>query len=199
MNEIRWGITAAAQRSRHFQWRGPIAHAESAAPASIAGPIAVTAQSGEPYRGANEQPVAGPGLPIPALTPYGYVEEEYFVSGIVDGKPYKTSLLVRKPKDPAKFSGLVAVETIHAAGAIPLWGFRDVWLPVDTAGLLLLRNAPRSKRMSRKSNPSRYTTLQIPESVPAPGTQAIEPHVRRRAGPDIASDHDSGWRAAEKQ
>ena len=44
--------------------------------ATITGPIAVTAQSGEPFRGANEQPVAGPGLPLPVLQPYGYIEEE---------------------------------------------------------------------------------------------------------------------------
>ena len=62
--------------------------------------------------------------------PYGYVEEEYFVSGTVDGKPYSTTLLVRKPEDPSKFSGLVAVETIHTAGAIVLWGSQKVWLSV---------------------------------------------------------------------
>ena len=105
----------------------PAADTETAptAVADISDPIAVTAESGEPFRGVNEQPVAGPGLPLPVLVPYGYVEEEYFVSGAVDGKPYSTSLLVRKPQDPARFSGLVAVETIHAAGAIPLWGSPD--------------------------------------------------------------------------
>ena len=71
--------------------------------AKITGPIPVTSQSGEPFRGLNEQPVAGPGLPLPVLQPYGYIEEEYFVSGTVDGKPYTTSLLVRKPKDVTKF------------------------------------------------------------------------------------------------
>src|SRR5579862_5405425 len=82
--------------------------------ATIAGPIPITAQSGEPFRGLNEQPVAGPGLLLPVLQPYGYIEEEYFVSGSVDGKPYTTVLLVRKPKDANKFSGVVAVETLHA-------------------------------------------------------------------------------------
>jgi Alpha/beta hydrolase domain len=85
------------------------AHAAGVAPAKILGPIPVTAQSGEPFRGVSEKPVAGPGLPLPVLQPYGYVEEEYFVSGTVDGRPYETALLVRKPKDRAKFSGVVAV------------------------------------------------------------------------------------------
>ena len=63
------------------------AYASSVSPAKIAGPIPVTAQSGEPFRGMNEKPVAGPGLPLPVLQPYGYIEEEYFVSGTVDGSP----------------------------------------------------------------------------------------------------------------
>ena len=77
-----------------------MAQAPSIAVPKITGPIAVTAQSGEPFRGANEQPVPGPGLPLPVLQPYGYVEHEYFIEGSVDGKPYTTSLLVRKPERP---------------------------------------------------------------------------------------------------
>ena len=50
-------------------------------------PIPVTAESGEAYRGSNEQPVAGPGLPMPELEKVGYLQEEYFISGTVDGKP----------------------------------------------------------------------------------------------------------------
>ncbi len=136
---------------------------------SVSGPIAITAQSGEPYRGANEQPVAGPGLPIPALTPYGYIEEEYFVSGAVDGKPYTTSLLIRKPQDSKKFTGLVAVETIHTAGAIPFWGMRNVWLPAGHGWAAVASQRSALEAHVRKSNPSRYASLQIPEATAAPG------------------------------
>jgi len=137
--------------------------------ADVSEVIAVTAQSGEPFRGANEQPVAGPGLPIPALAPYGYVEEEYFVSGTVDGKPYKTSMLVRKPKDPKKFSGLVAVETIHTAGAIPFWGMRNVWLPSGHGWVAVGSQRSALETHVKKANPSRYASLQIPEAAASPG------------------------------
>ena len=40
----------------------PAVGAPTVAVATLTGPIPVTAQSGEPYRGTNEQPVAGPGL-----------------------------------------------------------------------------------------------------------------------------------------
>jgi hypothetical protein len=60
------------------------------------------------------------------LSKYGYVEEEYSVSGVANryhfsapladaevidgGHRYKTRMLVRRPKDPAKFNGTVLVE-----------------------------------------------------------------------------------------
>jgi hypothetical protein len=150
----------------------PAAHA--AAPASaavtITGPIAVTAESGDSYRGSNEQPVAGPGLPPPMLTPFNYVQEEYFVSGTVDGKPYLTNLLVRKPKDPKKFSGLVGVETIHAAGAIPFWGSgREVWMPGGHAWIAVASQRSALEVQVKKFNPKRYVQLQVPEAAAAAG------------------------------
>jgi hypothetical protein len=145
------------------------ANASGISAAKITGPIAVTAQSGEPFRGLNEQPVAGPGLPLPVLQPYGYVEEEYFVSGMVDGKPYATSLLVRKPKDPAKFSGVVAVETLHAQGAIPFWGLRDVLMPSGHGWVMVVSQRSALEAFNKKSNAARYAALQIPE---APATSA---------------------------
>src|SRR5579862_8440537 len=132
--------------------------------ATISGPIPITAQSGEPFRGLNEQPVAGPGLPLPVLQPYGYVEEEYFVSGTVDGKAYTTSLLVRKPKDAAKFSGVVAVETLHAQGAIPFWGQREVLMPGGHAWAMIVSQRLALETFTKKSSPARYASLQIPEA-----------------------------------
>ena len=137
--------------------------------ANITGPIPVTAESGEPFRGATEQPVAGPGLPLPVLVPYGYIEEEYVVAGTVDGKPYSTSFLVRKPKDPARFSGLVAVETIHAAGAIPLWGSREVWLPGNHGWVAVASQRTALETHVKQFNPQRYAMLHIPQAGAAAG------------------------------
>jgi hypothetical protein len=145
------------------------AHALSIPAAKLTGPIAVTAQSGEPFRGMNEQPVAGPGMPLPVLQPHGYVEEEYFVSGTVDGKPYATALLVRKPKDAAKFSGVVAVETLHAQGAIPFWGLREVLMSGNHGWVMVVSQRSALEAFNKKSNAARYASLQIPE---APGTPA---------------------------
>jgi hypothetical protein len=144
-------------------------------PARLSGPIPVTPQSGEPFRGDNDVPIPGSGLPPPALVPYDYVEEEYFVSGAVDGRPYRTSLLVRKPRDPARFSGLVAVETIHADGAVPFWGTRDVWMSGGHGWAAVASQLGALEGHVRKSNPRRYASLVLPDAgdgVPARGSRA---------------------------
>ena len=61
------------------------------------------------------------------LDRYGYVEEEYFIKGrasafrhtksglepVASGLPYTTRIIVRRPKEPARFSGVVHFEPIH--------------------------------------------------------------------------------------
>jgi hypothetical protein len=155
--------------------------------AKITGPVAVTAQSGEPFRGLNEQPVAGPGLPLPVLQPFGYIEEEYFVSGTVDGKPYTTSLLVRKPKDASKFTGVVAVETLHAQGAIPFWGLRDVLMPVGHGWVMIGSQRSALETFIKKSNPSRYSTLDIPAAAGAMPANPMAPNPQDAISQDILS------------
>lgn len=140
--------------------------ANSSAPsaAAIKGPIPVVAGSDEPFRGNNAQPVAGPGLPPPVLIPFGYVEEEYVVSGVVDGRAYSTSLLVRKPSDSAKFSGLVAVETIHAGGAIPFWGAGgQFWMPNGHAWVAVASQRAALQDRAKPANPKRYASLDVPD------------------------------------
>src|SRR5262245_2953449 len=38
------------------------------------------------------------------LAHFKYIVKEYFVSGIAQGQPYTTRILVRRPADPKKFS-----------------------------------------------------------------------------------------------
>src|SRR3954471_13076936 len=75
-------------------------------------------------------PVSGPGAMYPGLRPaltpgsepadFGYVTEEYFVSGTVTvgtaTPAYKTRILVRRPADVQRFSGIVVSEVMHSNG-----------------------------------------------------------------------------------
>ncbi len=45
---------------------------------------------------------------------FRYEATEYFVTGVASGKPYKTRLVVRRPSDSARFSGIVLAEILPA-------------------------------------------------------------------------------------
>jgi hypothetical protein len=72
-----------------------------------------------------EGPITGPGEMQPGIRPgpvgtnledFGYIMEEYFVSGMAAGQPYKTRLLLRKPPNPERFSGVLVGEPTHRGG-----------------------------------------------------------------------------------
>src|SRR5215831_4360310 len=59
-----------------------------------------------------------PSLPAAEnLAHFGYEAKEYFINGTANGKPYKTRIVVRKPTNNGKFSGLTFVEAMHPSGA----------------------------------------------------------------------------------
>jgi Alpha/beta hydrolase domain len=110
------------------------------AAATVTGPIA-TGHIVEPLSGVN-----------PNMAAYGYVEQEFFVSGTAnafqatstpaDGKwtiqptttaPYETRILVRRPSDPSKFNGTVVVEwmNVTAGETAAEWDFLNPMLMRD--------------------------------------------------------------------
>ena len=50
------------------------------------------------------------------LAHFKYVTKEYFVSGTANGQPYKTRIVIRKPSDNSRFSGLILAESMHPSG-----------------------------------------------------------------------------------
>lgn len=135
-----------------------------------------------------------------ALAARGYGESELIVSGYANiyewagapadaavsvrtpNVPYSTRVLVRRPIDPKKASGLVVVELLNPTGLYdfaPLWGFSwehftrrgDVWVGVTVK--------PVAADTLRRFDPVRYSSLsfsyrQAPECRPA-GTAAGMP------------------------
>jgi hypothetical protein len=72
-----------------------------------------------------EGPITGPGPMHPwirngpegtNLEDFDYLVEEYFVSGMAAGASYKVRMLIRKPKNPNQFSGMVVGEPTHRGG-----------------------------------------------------------------------------------
>ncbi len=139
---------------------------------------------------------------------FGYVEEEYLIEGRakvytwkenepfaspeIENAPYGNRILVRKPADPAKFSGNVIVEMCNWARGydrpIALWGNcwkyiverGDAWVgctfradvlanlktfdPVRYEGLSLENPIPREHRLDRPQSNTYHSTSTDPDS-----------------------------------
>src|SRR5262245_34057291 len=150
----------------------------------LEGPIAITAESG-PFHGTNAQPIPGPGLPPLPLAEAGYVEEEYFVSGDVDGVAYNTSLLIRKPSDAAKFSGIVLVETIHAAGAVPFSAHHIHFASKGHGYAMVASQKIALDSHVKPSDPARYESLDITD----PSGSTSGPGMTREATAESMAAH----------
>jgi hypothetical protein len=159
------------------------------------GPVPVTTPNIPTVTG----PIARTATSIPVGTAYlpgalgsldladvGYVEEEYFVSGTANvyqydatGKqveiktpavPYTTVILVRRPTDPARFSGRVQLEMSHPQFGVTtqIWAHNhkkfiadgDAWVRVTNSrgGM-----AGSSLGVAKQYDPVRYAALNFPE------------------------------------
>ncbi len=166
-----------------IMWLARCAHA--AEPQLVATPrarpLAVSATN-RPFLAAEraERPVA--------LKTAGYAEAEYLVSGLANiydwttngrstqlsvlaaAVPWTTRVLVRRPTDARKFSGLVVVELLDAGDLhdrAPLWGLSsqqflrhgDVWVGVTVR--------PAAAAALRRFDQVRYSTLSFNHVQPA--------------------------------
>jgi hypothetical protein len=143
------------------------------------------------------------GTPVPAqLTGFGYVEHEYVAAGTAvsyrpataltgdgrwdfepqDSADYRTRVLVRRPIDPARFSGTVVVEWLNVSGGVDAdvqWNELEeeltraghAWVGVSAQligveGGPVLVTAPGGEGIAgeglKKIDPERYATLVHP-------------------------------------
>lgn len=136
-------LVSPEQHQARLKWitHGPIEVPPPSSP-SVIGPIA-GAIPGDPSR---NYPQMATNLDLPAA---GYVEEEYFFEGraagfatpelkdgygLSMGHRYRTRMLVRRPADPAEFSGTALVEWLNVSAAANV---DQLWLEVG--GHLLAR------------------------------------------------------------
>lgn len=155
---------------------------------TVHGPIPSTAQPGDP---SHDYPFYATTWDLKKA---GYVEEEYFVSGtalrypnppssadpMVDSTPtgsmpYTTRILVRRPADPKKFTGVVAVdwENVTAGHDIDTeWSangdffMRRGWAEIAASTQVVgVHGAPASSPLTgaglKQWNPTRYAALDL--------------------------------------
>jgi alpha/beta hydrolase family protein len=93
------------------------------------------------------------------LTHFGYVTKEYVVSGTANGQPYKTRIVIRKPSDNRRFSGLVLAESMHPSGNPWMFHFTHRYSMTEGhIGLEILTTTPQGLA---EANPARYRDLVV--------------------------------------
>jgi hypothetical protein len=97
--------------------------------------------------------------PGKGLAAFGYVANEYLVSGTANGEPYTTRLVVRKPSDNSKFSGLVLAEAMHGSGSAHMFEFTSIY--TMTSGHAAVEILTTSPAQFVTLNEPRYRDLKL--------------------------------------
>jgi hypothetical protein len=112
--------------------------------------------------------ITGPGPmfdSVPSLAPgkgldaFKYETHEYFVSGTANGEPYTTRLVVRKPADTSKFSGLVLAEAMHGSGAAHMFEFTSIYTMSSGHAAVEILTTPPAQFVAL--NEARYRDLKL--------------------------------------
>jgi hypothetical protein len=95
---------------------------------------------------------------------FNYEAREYFISGETSGGlPYKTRIVIRKPKDNAKFNGLILAESMHPSGNPWVFHFTQVYAMTNgVIGLEILTSTPAGLAAA---NEARYKGLVVPNGA----------------------------------
>src|SRR4051812_26331611 len=113
-------------------------------------------------------PITGPGAPyesVQSLAPgkglaeFKYEAKEYFIIGTANGQPYKTRIVVRKPANNSKFSGLVLVEPMHPSGSAHMFEMTSIYSM--SSGHAAVEVLAGGLQLVVDSNKERYKDLQV--------------------------------------
>lgn len=85
---------------------------------------------------------------------YDYAITEYTISGTAAGKPYDTRMVIRRPADDARFSGLVIAEAMHPVGRAHAFQFNSVY--IMASGHIAVEVSTRGVEQLAAFNPDRY-------------------------------------------
>jgi hypothetical protein len=164
------------------------------APAQIAGPVPITPASApvilEPY-GRDR------------MATYDYVEEEYLASGEAAGAPYRTRILIRRPADLSRFSGVAIAEVSHIWGGTSVWRALNrhlmrsghLWVEIDS-------QAPSALELIAAADPERYSAMTLAAGPAASKFASTIPFDPAAGKDELARRYDefkSRWWAATPQ
>ena len=112
---------------------------------------------------------------------YKYDTDEYFVSGTANGKPYKTRLVIRRPADNARFSGLVLSEAMHPAGNAHAFEYTSVYLM--SSGHIAAEILTGTSAVPLAANKERYADLTLSNDQTNEILAQVGALIRSKTGP----------------
>jgi hypothetical protein len=101
-------------------------------------------------------PSLAPGKGMPA---YGYAAHEFLMSGTANGQPYTTRLVIRRPTDMSKFSGLVLFEPMHGSGSAHIFEFTSMYTMASGHVAVEVLTTPPAQFVAL--NEARYKVLSL--------------------------------------
>lgn len=155
-----------------------IASATAGTLGAVKGPLAVTEESQPWLASSRTQNVVD-------LEKAGYVEEEYIISGtaniydraaaggvevLIPDAPYTTRIIVRRPADPARFNGSVAVEPLNEARGYDwsfLWAMSYQHFIDNGMAWVGITHMPQNVDVLKAFDPARYGELSFANPNPA--------------------------------
>ena len=116
---------------------------------------------------------------------YGYVEEEYLISGqarvfdwpdgaaqkVLAQGPYTTRILIRRPKDPRRFNGTAIVEPFNPSSAVDLpimWAESHQQMLSDGYAWVGITIKPNTIKALKQFDAARYARVAMPKPMAAP-------------------------------
>jgi hypothetical protein len=114
--------------------------------------------------------ITGPGPMFdsaPSMAPgrdvrdFAYDVKEYWVSGTANGQPYKTRLVVRKPAQAGRFSGVVVAEAMHPSGAAHIFEFTSIYTMTSGHAAVEVVVAPNATAQFTRLNEERYKDFRL--------------------------------------
>ena len=117
-------------------------------------------------------PISGPGVMYPSppvsvvpsavkVEDFPYITEEYLVSGRVNEAPYTTRIIVRRPRNPSAFSGVVVSEALHAGGRSLIFEWSRVSILTRGHIFAEIVHSPANIALLKGFNAERYASLTI--------------------------------------
>ncbi len=92
---------------------------------------------------------------------FRYETREYWVSGTANGQPYRTRLVVRKPSDNGRYSGLVLMEAMHPSGAAHMFEFTAIYTMSSGHAAVEVVVHPQAVAQFTTLNDARYREFQL--------------------------------------